>query len=161
MSVRLCAFAFVAWVARAAGPPAAVLPPRPSAEPAQAPQVCDAKAKSAKFNLTLKDLSGVKVKLEAFKGKVIVLNFWATWCAPCKVEIPGFVEPAGALRERSLAADRNLRRRYRGQAEAVRRRTEDELSGAAGSRAHRDPRRVLEGRDAADDHSHHARRDDL
>ena len=94
MSARLVfGFAVVTCVAGAAAQPlAAVSPPRPFSEPSRAEQACGAKPRSAKLNLTLKDLSGSKVKLATFKGKVIVLNFWATWCAPCKVEIPGFVE---------------------------------------------------------------------
>ena len=39
----------------------------------------------------LKDSSGAMVKLSDFRGKVVLLNFWATWCAPCKVEIPWFI----------------------------------------------------------------------
>jgi len=37
---------------------------------------------------SLEDLSGKKVELKQFKGKVVFLNFWATWCGPCKEEMP-------------------------------------------------------------------------
>jgi thiol-disulfide isomerase/thioredoxin len=39
-------------------------------------------------SLNLEDLKGKKVDLKSFKGKVIFLNFWATWCGPCKEEMP-------------------------------------------------------------------------
>jgi len=37
-------------------------------------------------------LDGQKVKLSDFRGKAVILNFWATWCAPCKIEMPWFVD---------------------------------------------------------------------
>ncbi|NIM02993.1 redoxin domain-containing protein [bacterium] len=43
-------------------------------------------------DFTLPDLEGNSLTLSDFKGKVIILNFWATWCPPCREEIPDFVE---------------------------------------------------------------------
>jgi thiol-disulfide isomerase/thioredoxin len=41
---------------------------------------------------SLEDLSGKKVSLASYKGKAVLINFWATWCAPCKIETPWLVE---------------------------------------------------------------------
>ena len=57
-----------------------------------APAFCDGKNKPANLAFTLKDMHGKDVRLSDYKGKVILLNFWATWCGPCRYEIPAFVE---------------------------------------------------------------------
>ena len=59
-----------------------------SAEYPGEPEDAQAAGKPAKLDFTLKDMHGVDVHLESFKGKVILLNFWATWCGPCRAEIP-------------------------------------------------------------------------
>ncbi|MFN3479675.1 MAG: TlpA family protein disulfide reductase [Thermodesulfovibrionales bacterium] len=50
----------------------------------------------------LKDLEGKKVSLTDFKGKVILLNFWATWCAPCKAEMPSLENLYRSLKDKGL-----------------------------------------------------------
>jgi thiol-disulfide isomerase/thioredoxin len=42
--------------------------------------------------VTLKDLDGKELSLSQYKGKVVLVNFWATWCEPCQVEIPWLIE---------------------------------------------------------------------
>jgi thiol-disulfide isomerase/thioredoxin len=53
---------------------------------------CPADAKPANLSFTLKNHQGQDVALSSFKGKVLLIDFWATWCGPCKVEIPHFIE---------------------------------------------------------------------
>jgi peroxiredoxin len=51
----------------------------------------------------LKDADGKPVKLSDYKGKVVLLNFWATWCGPCKIEVPWFVEFEQNYRDQGFA----------------------------------------------------------
>jgi len=53
-------------------------------------------------DFTLKDASGAAVKLSDLRGKVVLLNFWATWCGPCAVEIPWFIEFEQQYKSRGL-----------------------------------------------------------
>lgn len=52
---------------------------------------------------SLKDISGQKLNLFDYKGKVVILDFWATWCAPCRSQIPQFVELQNQYRDRGFA----------------------------------------------------------
>lgn len=59
-------------------------------------------AKNVK-KLVLRNLDGTKVRLADYQGRIVVLNFWATWCGPCKEEIPRLGEIAGQYANRNVA----------------------------------------------------------
>ena len=54
-------------------------------------------------DFTLSDSKGASIKLSAYKGRVVVLDFWATWCEGCKVEIPWYMEFQTKYKESGLA----------------------------------------------------------
>jgi peroxiredoxin len=61
----------------------------------------DARKEAPDF--ALKDANGATVHLSDYKGKVVLLDFWATWCCPCKVEIPWFMEFEQQYKDRGFA----------------------------------------------------------
>jgi thiol-disulfide isomerase/thioredoxin len=53
-------------------------------------------------DFVLKDLRGRNVRLSSYKGKIVLLNFWATWCPPCRAEMPELVTWQREYRGRGL-----------------------------------------------------------
>ncbi len=64
---------------------------------------CSAPQGKANLNFKLKDMNGATVNLADYKGKVVLLNFWATWCGPCKVEIPEFIRAYAEHKDKGFA----------------------------------------------------------
>jgi peroxiredoxin len=70
---------------------------------AEWPAVKEEKDRKKAPEFALKDANGEVAKLSDYRGKVVLLNFWATWCGPCEVEIPWFVEFQRQYKDRDFA----------------------------------------------------------
>ena len=65
-------------------------------------EICTVGKRAANLDFRLETVTGGEVRLNNYQGKVILLNFWATWCAPCRKEIPWLIELYDEYRERGL-----------------------------------------------------------
>jgi peroxiredoxin len=84
------------------GPGASTTGARPTAAAADGTPMCAESKGTADLGFTMKDVDGRTVRLLDYKGQVILLNFWATWCGPCKIEIPEFVDAYAEYRDRGF-----------------------------------------------------------
>ncbi|PYU48384.1 MAG: hypothetical protein DMG53_06845, partial [Acidobacteria bacterium] len=65
--------------------------------------ICASENHPAAPTISVPDISGHELDLTSYRGKVVVLNFWVTWCEPCRAEIPELVELQTRYRDRGLA----------------------------------------------------------
>jgi thiol-disulfide isomerase/thioredoxin len=63
----------------------------------------DTRSENFDFNFTIKDLQGSNQNFDQFKGKVVFLNLWATWCGPCRAEMPSIQSLYGQINHDKIA----------------------------------------------------------
>ena len=67
-----------------------------------ADEVCNVSRRKANLDFTVRDIAGKDVRLSQYQGQVVLLNFWATWCVPCKREIPALTALYRDYKERGF-----------------------------------------------------------
>lgn len=70
---------------------------------AQTPEAAKPSQQPAVPNIILKSLDGKEWRLDSNRGRIVLLNFWATWCEPCRTETPMLVKVAEEYKERGVA----------------------------------------------------------
>jgi thiol-disulfide isomerase/thioredoxin len=66
------------------------------------PAAAASQSSSQTASLVLKDTRGRAFRLSAYKGKVVLVNFWATWCPPCRTEVPDLIKMQKQYRDQGL-----------------------------------------------------------
>jgi thiol-disulfide isomerase/thioredoxin len=96
----VCALPALALALLSLNSPAQLLDPQQQQQEQQQPVIRFVRDPDPAPELKIKDLDGKELNLDAYKGKVVLLNFWATWCGPCRAEIPSLIRIQEAYKDR-------------------------------------------------------------